>query len=373
MAGTLPAQVAELILADYVSGASAGVRLPSVRELHARYGVSCTTIAHALSILAGQGRVATHQGRGSFVVSGSANGAKGRLNVLGFVMPGTDSVGIVMQTYAGVERACRKHGFEIMVNTSSFDYDRERANVHRLVESGCRGIVLMPVSRSKSQLRKDYLKSELKDFPIVLVDIAFPEQGRTQVIFDNYHAGYEMTMFLLQEGHQHIAFIDLTSKNGEKPLHRSTADRFDGYRDALRTVGKRPRAQDLWSVRAAVTEHEMETERLLRTWKKQSHRATAVLALEDQLALDLIYMAGELGIRVPQDLRIVGFDGIPFCRGNRAMFPTTKPDFNHAGRLAVDLVIKLIHGETPSPVVYMLPVPVKVPKKMSLSWKTLVG
>ncbi len=361
MANTLPALIARRISEDYIANGriSPGGQLPSVRELQAQYDVSSTTIVNALSVLAAQGLLQKQHGRGTFVTERSAANSGKQLDAVGFVVPAAVSVGCLMSIYAGVERAGRRHGWDVLLATADYSYETERQQVARLIQAGCRGIVLNPVTRMRTQLRDDYLKTEFRDFPIVLVDIAYPEQARSQVVFDNYRAGYDMTEFLLSEGHRRIAFIDAEFPQGGEPMHRSTHERLRGYRDALRAVGIASRAADHWRMHLIVDEHEDEAESLLLKWKDMKDRPTAVIALHDGSALDLVHAARALGYDVPEELRVVGFDNLGFGRSGRPLFPTTDPDFGRAGEIAVELLAQHMRGELDGSVVYMLPVPLR--------------
>jgi DNA-binding LacI/PurR family transcriptional regulator len=359
---TLVAKIAQHIREDYiVSGrVEPGGRLPGIRELQARYEVSGTTVAHALSRLAAEGLVSKEHGRGTFVSESLPGEKAGPLEAIGFVMPGPVDMGVTFRMYHGVERACRQRGWDVITASANFDYATERDRIVHLRQRGCKGVVLNPVTRTRDQLRSDYLKTEFQDFPIVLLDVAYPEQGRSQVVFDNRRAGYEMTRLLLDEGHERIAFVDASFPGGGDPAHRSTADRLLGYKEALASAGKAFRHEDRWQARLIVSGHEDEAYERLREWRAQADRPTAVMALDDAAAYDYYHAAAELGIRVPQDLRITGFDNLNIGRPGRQLFPTTNPDFARGGELAVELLETELQSRPQAPTVYLLPVPLKL-------------
>jgi GntR family transcriptional regulator of arabinose operon len=356
---SLPTLIARKIIADYVDNDAVkrGLRLPSFRDLKQRYDASNTSIAHALSILDGQGIITRMHGKGCYVARPTEEHGHKHIEAIGFVLPCAANWGeVASRIHAGTQRACRKLGYDAVVTSAEWDYEAERREVIRLAESGCRGIVLYPVSRLPEQLRSDYLNRELPDFPIVLADIAYPEQRRSQVIFDNYGAGLRMTEWLINRGHSHIAFVEAVLPQGEY-MHRSTRERYRGYLAALASAGKAPRPEDRWKVLAGMEDPVSEAEDLLRAWMKRPDRPTAVVCLDDHNALAMIHAASYLEICVPDDLQIVGFDGLSIGRSVRASFPTTKPDFELAGETAVQILFQHIRGELAVPVVYMLPVP----------------
>jgi DNA-binding LacI/PurR family transcriptional regulator len=370
MSPSLSSTLAARILADCIQNGQVrpGDRLPTVRDLQQRYGASKATIAHSLGILEAQGWVVKRHGKGCYVRNPSAARPERGARTLGLVMPNAAQAGLaeqriispaemMMHIYQGVERACRANGFHVLMAASNWDYESEHSEVRRMMEAGCEGVVLYPVVRMHMQLHDDYLRTDFQGFPVVLIDIAYPEQERAQVIFDNQRAGYEMTRRLIDEGHKRIVFMEARAKNG--PLfHRSNHDRLQGYLAAMRNAGLTPRPEDRWEVSWPITNPQLEVRQHLTIWKQQADRATAVVAYEDGYAIFITMIAAELGIRIPEQLRVVGFDNLGAAQSVRPSIPTTSPDFSLAGEMAAELVFRHVRGEIRTPLTYMLPVPI---------------
>lgn len=353
--------VADAILADFVQSGllQPGNRLPPVRELEHRYNASRATIVHALSLLEQQGWVEKRHGSGCYVRQPEASPAVLPRNLIGFIARNTNTE-VILRVYAGIERVARTHNLHVLVASSDDSYELEREQIARLIRAGCRAVVLFPVTRTERQLREDYLKEEFLDFPIVLVDIAYPEQKRPQVVFDNYLLGYEMTEMLLHEGHRRIAFMDMEAGE-EQLMHYSTRERYRGYLDALHHAGIPVHSEDRWIIRGRTPGEDMfeEVMPFLHEWKRQESRPTAVIAIEDFCAMRTIEAARTLGIRVPEELTVVGFDNLTIARGFSPPFPTSDPDFRRAGEIAGRLAIQQIRGNLTEPLIYMLPVAIK--------------
>lgn len=353
--------VADAILADFVHSGllQVGDRLPPVRELEHRYSASRATIVHALSLLEQQGWVEKRHGSGCYVKQPQHFRAPSPQNLIGFVARNTNTE-VILRVYAGIERVARIHHLHVLVASSDDSYDFERKQIARLIHAGCSAIVLFPVTRTERQLREDYLKKEFLDFPIVLVDIAYPEQRRPQVVFDNYLLGYEMTEMLLQEGHRRIAFMDVEAGE-EQLMHYSTRERYRGYLDALHHAGVPLHPEDRWIIRGRLPGEDMfeEVMPFLQSWRNAGEHPTAVIAIEDFCAMRTIEAAQALGIRMPDELTVTGFDNLTIARSFTPPFPTSDPDFRRAGEIAARLAIQQVRGSLTEPVIYMLPVPIK--------------
>lgn len=361
MKRSLPHRIALSIVSDYLETGylKAGDRLPPVRALERQYGVSRNSVLQALSLLEQQGYLYRRHGAGVFVAGQSPSPQREAL-LLGFAGPNVYA-DLMLRVYEGIEQVARLHRMHVVVGSTSNDYELERWQIARMVELGCRAIVLFPCTRTESQLRQDYLKSEFLDTPIVLVDTAYPEQQRPQVVFDNYRAGYEMTQLLLHEGHRRIAFMDFARREDDW-MHYATRERYRGYVDALKTAGIAPLPEDrwvIWDKHFAVDDVRAEIHDFLGKWLRAPEKPTAVIAIEDAIAVQTILIAQELGIQVPSQMCVAGFDDLPVAHMFRPAFPTTAPDFQRAGEIAAELAVRLMRGERLPTLVYMLPVPIR--------------
>lgn len=366
MRHSLPRIIAERILTDCVeSGQVApGERLPTVRELEAHYAVSRTTVVHALAILEQQGRLVKRQGSGCYVSepivppAGGLSAESDSPRLVAFIADYAETE-LMLHVHEGIDRACHTGGYHVLAANSQGDLVKEQQQVRRAVQAGCLAVVLVPVTRTRSQLRADYLLTEFTDLPIVLVDIAYPEQRRSQVVFDNYHAGYDLTRLLLREGHRRIAFMD-TDRPDDPVMHTSTRERYKGYLDAMRAEGVTSRPEDRWVIAdhpclVNVTRYALP---FLVDWRSRPDRPTALIAIDDTAAMQTIHLAKQLGIVVPDQLRLVGFDNTATARTFYPPFPTTTPDFRKAGELAAEIAIRQIGDPAETQAIYVLPAPI---------------
>lgn len=362
MRPSMASRVAQQIRADYIASGrlQPGDALPSMRALEAEYGASVATIAHAVGQLLAQGLVRKGRGGRAFVAERDVARAGAAGQAIGLAFPEAARPDLHMRILAGVERAARRLGWQVMVaHGQDYGYEREEETVARLVASGCRAIVLNPSQRTESELQHDYLNRMFTDIPIVLVDMGLPQHRRSQVVFDNFGAGYDMTRLLLSEGHTRIAFM--AAFGGENRMFwPSNHDRYLGYVAALTEAGVAAEPSWLWHIRTRENAAPLieQCAGLLHRWAADRDRCTAVIALEDQLAICLAIEAREEGIAVPGDLVVTGFDNTADQCPVRPYFYTTVPDFTLAGEKAVELATRELRGEIGVPLCYMLPVPV---------------
>lgn len=359
MGKTKPSQIAEEIQRDYVESGilPPGGQLPSVRDLQRIYQASSTAIAHALSMLEARGLIWKRHGKGCFISDAKdERETTARTDAIGLVIPLPASESLLMRLFLGVEAVCNRTGHSLMVGTSGWEYRQEREQVHRLIDAGCKAIVVNPVFRLREQLADDYLMREELGVPVVMVDMAPDGYPHSRVLMDNYRAGYDMTRLLQSRGHRHIAFMAAYCPTGEL-LHRSNHERLEGYSDAMRQSGVSIREQNVWRMSATPWLDNADIARHLRGWREQSERATAVITIDDHCAADTVAEARRLDIDVPGDLAVAGFDNLPVGESIHPPFPTTGTDFATAGEVAAQLALRHISGRLSEPVTYLLPIP----------------
>lgn len=162
------------------------------------------------------------------------------------------------------------------------------------------------------------------------------------IYINKMHSGFEATRHLLELGHRRIAFI------GEIPVHDGLAihDLCGGYRAALAWGGLRPRPEDLLELStnevamAAGAVHE---------FLDRHDRPAAIVAQNDAIALAVLQASRELGLQVPQDLSVVGFDDIPEAAHSDPPLTTFAQPRVRLGRSALELLLEVSAGQHNEP------------------------
>ncbi len=177
---------------------------------------------------------------------------------------------------------------------------------------------------------QDYQKvRENMHIPFVVYDGFFEEQGRlSDIMIDNYDGGYQMGIYLKHMGHRKVLCI--SDNNVCMDLQR-----YQGLKDALKEEEKR-----LLLVPMEKEERQKYYQRNLAMIKQY----TAVFAVSDYYALDMMYFLQKQGLSVPEDISIAGFDDIPLCRQVNPMLTTIQQDGKKRAELAIQMLMKLKGG-----------------------------
>lgn len=185
-------------------------------------------------------------------------------------------------------------------------------------------------------------------FPLLKGRLPFVVIGRTDdpeihtVDNDNVEAAKLATQHLIRLGHKRIAFVHI-------PLSYFTAkDRLEGYKQAL-TEAKLPFRREFLVEADGYYGVEAGYRAMLTLLEKVKEPPTAVLAMDDTLALGCIQAAAEKGLKVPSDLAVVGFNDSAFSAHCEPPLTTVRIFSETLAYYAVDMLLRLVQGEVVAP------------------------
>jgi LacI family transcriptional regulator len=196
----------------------------------------------------------------------------------------------------GFEDVAVEHGYEILIGSTNYDPERMKSCIRRMVERKAEGVAVMTFGIEEPLL--DQLAD--RKIPLVFVDVG-PERPRISLLRVDYHHGIRQgVQHLAALGHRDIAFV-----TGPLSLH-SAHSRLAAFQRAMQECGIVVDAR--WIVEG---DHTMEggiaaAEKLLTG----ARLPTAVMCSNDMTAIGVLHKAYRAGLRVPDDLSIIGFDNI---------------------------------------------------------------
>jgi DNA-binding LacI/PurR family transcriptional regulator len=302
---------------------AAGVAASTVsRYLNGQLRVSPATEARVLAAVRQLGYVPNAQAR---------NLASRRSGVIGLVVPELRS------PYFGeiadfVVEAVERHGRLVLLCSTRSQEARQSAYIDLLATGAIDGMLYLGSFRSNERLAAA-IRGGL---PVVVVDepIAGLPPVHT-VIMDDYAGGYQAASYLVALGHRRIAFVSGPSELG------SVQERHRGYCDALRKGGIDPDQQITLSGHFTEQSGMSALPHLLAA----AEPPTAAFVPSDYIALGVLSAAEANGIRVPQDLSIVGFDDIRFSQYVRPRLTTIRSPLDRLAQTGVDLLFERLGGE----------------------------
>jgi len=248
-----------------------------------------------------------------------------RTHTLGVISCDTDLVGPASMLY-GIEQAAAGTYFVSVASLPALDHGSALDAVERLLGQGVEGIIVIAPSTSSVAA----LVGMPAEVPLVAVGCG-TSAPLASVAVDNAGGAIAATRYLLGLGHRCVHLV------GGPETSLDAQERAAGWRQGLAEAGIAAPAVITgdWSSRAGY---------LAGRTLAAIPEVTAVLCVNDQMALGVIRAMSEAGRPVPSDVSVVGFDDIPEAEFFRPPLTTVRQDFAELGRRALRLLVQKISG-----------------------------
>lgn len=258
--------------------------------------------------------------------SNLARRLKQRSFSLGIVTAGLEQYGPVRRL-VGIERGAIERGYSLHLSLiHQLEADRGEAALNDLLAWKVEGIIwgVPEISNNRA-----WLQDKLPQLPVPILFISERADSTRAVVAVNNRAGARLaTEHLLEQGYRQIGLIT-------GPLTWDVAqDRKLGWQDALPATEDRQIVEGDWSAASGAQG--------FRQLLDQYPEIDAVFACNDQMALGVLQTAHELGLRVPQDLGVVGFDNTPEAAYFWPPLTTVRHQLIEQGKLAVQTLIDMV-------------------------------
>jgi LacI family transcriptional regulator len=308
----------------------------TIREVAARAGVSVATVSKVINSRYGVAASTSARVRGvieelGYSASLTAQSLRNsRTNVIGVLIGDIEPYNI--QLLRGVAEGVRGTGFELVVYSACRGTPEEQAGWERHALARLSGTLVdgaLIVTPTIVDLRYGA--------PIVAVDPHTGPETLPTVDADNLRGGALATEHLLSLGHRRVGML-----TGRSDL-LSAQLREQGYRSAMAAAGV-PVDEDLVQTGGFVAKTAAAAARRLL---ESAERPTAIFAANDVSAIATVETARQLGLRVPDDLSVVGFDNVPESALCTPPLTTVEQPIPTMGRRAVELLLQLIRDEVP--------------------------
>ncbi|CAH8235547.1 substrate-binding domain-containing protein [Vibrio aestuarianus] len=241
----------------------------------------------------------------------------------------------------GVERSCYHKGYNLILCNTEGDNERMKASINTLLQKRVDGLLLMCSTLEGERIE---VFDRYPDIPVVVMDWG-PMLFASDKIQDNsLSGGYIATNYLIECGHKEIGCIT-------GPLIRHQAQmRYEGYKRAVLEAGLEINPQ--W-----IVESDFECEGGYEAFNRMLEKGplpSSIFVSNDMMAMGVINAAHEKGIRIPEDVSIMGYDDIHIARFMSPALTTVHQPKYRLGKVAVETLLKKLEKETLEPQVVQL-------------------
>jgi len=313
-----------------------GDKLPTEKELMEMFNASRETVRKALERLVVKNLVTRKPGLGTFVNLEKRNRVVGILvqQITSYIFP---------YVTLGAEEVLFRNGYKMLLGNASEDPHKERQVINEWLEIGIEGLIIDPVCsatrRSNRDLVEDLVRKGLK---VVLVHTDWEIPGAGAVVLDDWYGGEKAAEILYQYGHRRVAVL-------YKSLHLPSVLRAQAFLKRGKELGFERMYEKVFHVSEFTGIPMQYAYELLSLPKDQ--RPTAVFCYNDATALQFYLMAKRMGVRIPEDVSLIGFDDAPIGDFRDVLTTFSHPK-EEVGRKAVEILLKMVEGEPPERYVF---------------------
>lgn len=262
----------------------------------------------------------------------AARGMRGRTFTLGVLLVGIDNP-FLPCIYQGIESVTEAAGYKIMVGVGAARTPTEVSLIEQMIDNQMDGLILIA-----SQIAGETLERYARQIPIVVVGHHEPGAVGYDTINNDDQRGAQLVVeAFLDRGYRDIAFV--TQSDQEDHLADVAPQRELGYRKVMAENGLAAQARVI-----GLPQHGTPRDAAIRALLQSQDRPHAIFCWSDLDAVPLISEAYRLGIRVPEDLAIIGYDNSPVAALPMVDLSSVDQDGPRLGRLAAEALLSRIKG-----------------------------
>ncbi|MGR3592526.1 MAG: LacI family DNA-binding transcriptional regulator [Limimaricola soesokkakensis] len=220
--------------------------------------------------------------------------------IIGAIFPRLDSI-LFSNIFELFQKEVQKQGYTLILSTTDFDMDTEHAQLQRLLATNVDALALVGARHQPRTM--DLLAQSSK--PYVLFNGWDPEVAAPQVGVDNWQSGYDIARHLIDLGHRRIGMI-----SADLAVNDRADARAGGVRAAMSESGLDLQDTAIYRCHFSFAEGGSGLRYLLDA----SPRPTAIICGSDMLAVGAVLEAQRLGVSVPDEISVTGFDDIELGR-----------------------------------------------------------
>lgn len=321
-------------------------KIGSENDLMASFGVSRHTIRQAIGELVNEGWLYREHGVGTFCADRSEPSNGKHTKTIGIITTYISDY-IFPSIIRGAESYLTDRGYSVLLASTNNDIEREKQCLHNLLNHEVSGLIVEP---TKSALYNPnlayYLNLERQKLPFLMINANYDGLNSLSLTVDDERGGYLATEHLIKLGHRRILGLF-------KMDDRQGVGRMKGFIRAHREADLSVSPDMLVSYTTEEKEGKPVSE-VRRLLEGKEDLPTAIIAYNDEIAISVIQVLRELGLRIPEDISLVGYDDSQLAEASEVKLTSIRHPQSVMGETAAKLILAMIEGNSGElqPIVY---------------------
>lgn len=245
---------------------------------------------------------------------------------------------------SGIDRIISAHGYSLIVGNTHNQRENERRSLERLLDTQIAGLIVEPTQSALANTNMDlYQKIAQSHLPMVFINAHYPQLQAPYLEIKDKKAEYEMTKYLIKQGHKRILGIfQVDDLQGTR--------RMEGFINAYMEY---PDISYLSETVMYQSGQDMNRifQRVTQIMERPDH-PTAIVCYNDALAIQVMDVVRSASLKIPEDVSIVGFDDYVLGRYFSPRLTTIEHPKEKMGLDAGRMIMSLIDGEEVKPIEY---------------------
>ncbi len=329
-----------------------GDRIPTETQWAKHLDISRTTVRIALQRAEVEGLIKRTAGRGTFVTYSPQN--KTNSHLIGYITRSFHNE-IHYILLSSAETELRSAGYHVVFSNAN-NNDEEIDILKQLIDDNVAGLLLWPNAKPTEAQKDLLLQYQNLNIPFVFIDRSIDGIEADYVASDNYSGTYSLTQHLIELGHEHIVHL-----MPNIPDLISIKERHHGYEDALKKHNLP--VYGAWKINSPDQNefHETDiykllsgdgaelTDQVVDLMNNMTQKPTAIVCINDILAIITTKALRGMGYRVPEDISVGGFDDISLAAHMDVPLTTVTQNAYEIGRVAAQMLLARLEGDTAPP------------------------
>lgn len=320
-------------------------KISSESELMNKFNVSRHTVRLAVGDLVNQGWLYREQGAGTFCADRSKENINKSISNQKNIAIITTYISdyIFPSIIRGAESYLSKNGYHVSIFSTNNDHSKERHFLERILTQHFDGVIVEPTKSAISNPNINYyLNLERQEIPYIMINAYYDELEPLSITLNDEKGGFLQTEHLIELGHENIVgFFKNDDGQGSK--------RMKGYLKAHRTNGITLNPNHIITYKTEDKYHQPKVELAKILELPVKDRPTAIVCYNDELAVALLDVVREKGIRIPEDISIVGFDDSFLAEVSEVKLTSIKHPQTELGEAAGKMILDIVKSTNGNP------------------------
>lgn len=308
--------------------------IPPEMQLQKDYAVSRHTVRQAIAVLVNEGYLRKAKGSGTYIDNRFKNDPKATATpkTIGVITTYLSDY-IFPSIIRGIEGTLRSQGYSLLLASTNNDYQQEKECLEKMINYGVQGLIVEPTKSNQYNPNLAlYLSLKEQGIPMVMINAVYEELEAAYICVDDVCSGFLATELMIKKGNRNLLLVSKIDNLQGKY-------RMKGFIQACEKHGVKIQSQDIITY---TTDTRKQVASMVLKRLKNEKEINGIVCYNDQIASIIVDNLYSQGLRIPDDISIIGNDDSSLSKIGSIKMTTLKHPKEEMGKDAAEWIIKTI-------------------------------